>query len=451
MMESNTAHFQWKRKPRAWNFVHSKLDGFCRSNPGILKLAGDLLEKAATRLIDVTDCLVLNHKEGLAKHLEDHGYVKQSETGQLIFDHPGARIPRILVTSESDEEAGVAVSVDSVETFLKTNRLDLEIEGAPLSDFRRCKVASSAGTALWVVERRVCCLFSPVEVKPGYEELYNDTLLKWQSRPRNLEDGALAVAQLLSLAREQVDRAGIDLAAYLFAYAEREYWQSRNRAARVQKESLDQVGVGWSNHDHHAYRSSRENFRELIRFFEILGFFPREHFYAGAQAGWGAQVMENQAIGVVLFLDVDLGPDELDIDYLEAPLPPVDSFGTIGLWCALHGDSLLSSGLHHLAVESDFDRLVSNLGVEGIQMMEPFSTLPYLRQAFTQGETWQVDKSRLEKLVREKVIDKEAASRFSVSGAIGSHLENIQREDGYKGFSQREVSVIIKGTDPRLG
>ena len=79
-MESNTAHFQWKRKPRAWNFVHSKLDGFCRSNPGILKLAGDLLEKAATRLIDVTDCLVLNHKEGLAKHLEDHGYVKQSET-----------------------------------------------------------------------------------------------------------------------------------------------------------------------------------------------------------------------------------------------------------------------------------------------------------------------------------------------------------------------------------
>jgi hypothetical protein len=34
-------------------------------------------------------------------------------------------------------------------------------------------------------------------------------------------------------------------------------------------------------------------------------------------------------------------------------------------------------------------------------------------------------------------------------GAIGSHLENLERNDGYKGFNQTGVSDIIARTDPR--
>jgi hypothetical protein len=34
-------------------------------------------------------------------------------------------------------------------------------------------------------------------------------------------------------------------------------------------------------------------------------------------------------------------------------------------------------------------------------------------------------------------------------GAIGSHLENLQRKGGFKGFNQKSVSVIIQATDPR--
>ena len=34
-------------------------------------------------------------------------------------------------------------------------------------------------------------------------------------------------------------------------------------------------------------------------------------------------------------------------------------------------------------------------------------------------------------------------------GAIGSHLENLERNDGYKGFNQKGVSDIIARTDPR--
>ena len=33
--------------------------------------------------------------------------------------------------------------------------------------------------------------------------------------------------------------------------------------------------------------------------------------------------------------------------------------------------------------------------------------------------------------------------------ALGSHLENLERNDGFKGFNQQGVSDIIARTDPR--
>jgi len=33
--------------------------------------------------------------------------------------------------------------------------------------------------------------------------------------------------------------------------------------------------------------------------------------------------------------------------------------------------------------------------------------------------------------------------------SIGSHLENLQRKGGFKGFNQHAVSLIIAETDPR--
>jgi len=38
---------------------------------------------------------------------------------------------------------------------------------------------------------------------------------------------------------------------------------------------------------------------------------------------------------------------------------------------------------------------------------------------------------------------------FTTNGAIGSHLENLQRKGGFKGFNQHAVSIIIAETDPR--
>ena len=44
--------------------------------------------------------------------------------------------------------------------------------------------------------------------------------------------------------------------------------------------------LGWANHDHHTFRSSRKHFPTLITILETLGFVPRERFHAGSEARW---------------------------------------------------------------------------------------------------------------------------------------------------------------------
>ncbi|MBE0597190.1 MAG: hypothetical protein IH614_07975, partial [Desulfuromonadales bacterium] len=246
-----------------------------------------------------------------------------------------------------------------------------------------------------------------------------------------------------------VDRLGPDLAAHIVCQVERDYWLTRNFAGRLQKRRQDRLGLGWGNHDHHTFRSSRRHFARLVELFSLLGFHLRERFYAGDEAGWGAQLMENPTAGLTLFLDVDLAPQEIATDFARESLPEREELGTVGMWCALHGDSILGAGMHHLAAQFDFDRLGVDLTRQGIDFMPPFSDFPYLRQAFSVAERWPVEPRRLSGLAQRQLLSREQEERFLAQGAIGSHLENIERREGYKGFNKKNVSVIIRRTDPR--
>ena len=102
----------------------------------------------------------------------------------------------------------------------------------------------------------------------------------------------------------------------------------------------------------------------MIALFETLGSACREWFYAWRQTGgWGAQVLEHPATGIVIFADVDMSPDE----------------------------ALLGSGQ----------------------------------------------------------VTAEQAEQFRRHGAVGLHLENLERNDGCKRFNQDGVSEIVADTDPR--
>ncbi len=242
---------------------------------------------------------------------------------------------------------------------------------------------------------------------------------------------------------------GRNRACDLLFRSEREYWETRNQAARVQKERQAKLGIGWANHDHHTYRCSRELFAPLILFLESAGFFCRERFYAGKDAGWGAQVLEHRECGIVIFADVDLSEGEVSGDFAHDGLEPKADLGTVGLWCKLHGDSFLAAGMHHLECQFEFQAARDQLAQQGIESMQPFTDFPHLKQAFTVGERWSVPQERLDKLAELGVISQADAARFASEGAIGSHLEILERNDGYKGFNQTGISDIILQTNPK--
>jgi len=105
--------------------------------------------------------------------------------------------------------------------------------------------------------------------------------------------------------------------------------------------------------------------------------------------------------------------------------------------------------MHHLECRFDHNLLSRQLADEVVGTLKPFSDFPFLKQAFTEGERWPVRRQRAERLLRQRLIDEQQFSQFVSEGAIGSHLENLQRKGGFKGFNQNSVSAIIQATDPR--
>lgn len=436
---SDQAAFVWERCEAAENLLVQWLESFCEASDSLARLSLELEQGTSSRLFDWIDHFIVPQRKDVEAALIERGFIWQEEGCWL---HPGAQLPRVVWG-----EVGVAVSVDSIPHFLMVRRLSRPIEGASYSPFRRALICTEEDVSLWVVERRGTLSVEPTQANDCERYIHFEE--RWLSRPRDGAPDEELLEEAIDLAKEMVEVLGRDRSASLVCACERSYWESRNRAGQAQKGRQDAIGMGWANHDHHTFRSSRGLFPRLVHLFELLGFSCRERFYAGEEAGWGAQVMENRNARLVLFLDLDLSPEEIAIDFAHKELPELGHLGTIGLWCALHGDSILQSGMHHLEAQFLFDRLKEDLAYEGFEMMAPFSDFTYLRQAFTEGERWPVAPERLEWLLEEGLISEEQAESFAREGAIGSHLENLQRREGFKGFNQKNVSYIIKKTDPR--
>lgn len=442
-----TAH-TWTPQPAAAQFVQRLLEESLEKSPFAADLSRRMLAETGTRLVDWLDHIGLPADDPALSSLDEAGYTLIDQNGVTAFENRLGLFPRIRIHEGTARR--IAIKVEWVADFLAANGLTgIAIEGPPLASVRVATVASENEIEVLVVERHGSLAFdpNPAEIIPLTAVLRHTESLHLRRRDFAKDaDGFLHAIQRIEPAIAELGRSR---ACELFFAAERDYWLRRNKAGRVQKERQDKLGLGWANHDHHTYRSSRQNFAPLIAFLERLGFQCRERFYAGREAGWGAQVIEHPVTGVTIFADVDMSPEEVSQDFAHEPLAPRDHLGTVGLWCALHGEAFLQAGLHHLECQFEFAATRDQLKAAGIDSMAPFTDLPYLRQAFTRGETWAVDPVRLERLRRLQRITDEQAQQFQAHGALGSHMEILQRNDGYKGFNQKGISEIISATDPR--
>jgi hypothetical protein len=445
--------FDWPLAFPAEDLVRERIASFLQRNSWARLFSRRLQEETGTDLFEWIDHLTASQEDASA--LRDAGFVseqvKTANQTEVLF-HPQAMLPRILLMPEGGREGTpvrLAIRPESLIDFIAVHDLQTEIRGRFGSQLRQAIISSENGIEFLAVERLGWRHFVPSDVPVGFTDSILAVQELWRTRKRNFANDADGIKLAYELQRRAIELVGKDIACEIFFAEERRYWEMRNRAGQIQKRRQDRLGLGWGNHDHHTFRCSRRFFVDFIRFLLNFGFTKRERYYAGAEAGWGAQILEQYATAITVFADVDLMPEETEIDFSEQSLPEAPRLRTVGLWCGLHGDSFLQAGMHHLEARFEFETLRDQLAEAGIVTMKPFSDFVFLKQAFTEGEHWPVNPDRVRLLLDRDLITSEQAENFRRTGAVGSHLENLQRKGGFKGFNQKSVSVIIEATDPR--
>jgi hypothetical protein len=442
--------FDWGLHPELEKFVSNNVSGFLSDHSLARALAENMMTLTSTRFVDWIDHIVLPESEIEPGTLESLG-LEQVHTGgdredARAYRHPKSYLFPILVGDKGQKE--IALKPESIDAFLQVLGSGVEVEGGPFSAFRKATISTEGALVFSAVERRG---YDGFVVKEADDiERYLEVLSSFYRRQRYFKTDEEGMMGVETLVEESLDGLDSARASDAFFRAERAYWQTRNKAGQIQKSRQDSLGLGWGNHDHHTYRSSRESFANMIRIFEKMGYACREKYYAGERAGWGAQILEHPVCNIVIFTDVDLKPNETQIDFSHDGFGEKEqTLGTVGLWIGLHGESVLQAGMHHLEARFDFVRLTQDLQKHGLGIMPPFSDFGFLKQAFTVGEVWPVERRRLEKLLEERYITRDQFERFQREGAIGSHLENLERDQGFKGFNRASVAKIIAETDPR--
>lgn len=452
---------QWTRHPDATQLIDDRLDWFCHQNSFLADLRHRLLIHTGTRLVDWVDTIHVEAGEALSKA----GFSDQDPFGVAgRLHHPGAQLPWLVCEGQPK----LVLRVESVVDFLRAQSViqtpvgdsstanygvddGVEILGSGAATRRTALVSRSGGVEVWVLERHGDPGSAIVDQSvPTFDlQTYLQCEHQLRLRPRQFQDPVLGMRETIKLLKPIVQALGVDLACDLFFRTEREYWQLRNDAAELQYRAQSLLGFGWANHDHHTYRSSRSCFAPLIELLELLGMSCRERFYAGADAGWGAQVLEQPRARIVVFADVDMTADEVLGDFAHEGLSESENRGTVGLWCHLHGEAVLQAGMHHLECQFDFEAARERLASAGAASLNPFTYFEHLKQSFTRGQIWHVHPTAIESALGHGWINEEQAERFRKTGATGSHLEVLERNDGYKGFNQTGISDIISRTDPR--
>jgi hypothetical protein len=426
------------------------VNGFLSHHPVAAGLRERIEAETSTRFLDWVDHIALPESDESVDALVRAGLEVLPEA-KVPDGHRLLRVPKstlLPVVVGPSKDTALTLRVEQLEAFQAVHAWDRPIECPTWAPLRRLEVARNHARVLVAVERRGYRGFvpdQPADDLQSYAKAYRSLWVRKREFPG--EDEGLRATE--DLVRRILSELSPSRAADAFFRAERRYWESRNDIGRHQRERQDHLGLGWANADHHTFRCSREYFKDTLHILGMLGMVPRERFYAGEQAGWGAQVLEHTGCGAVVFADVDLAPEERGGDFTRSAMRPLDRLGTIGLWVGLHGESLLEAGMHHLAGRIAVDRLGSDLAPRGFGVMPPFSEFPFLRQAFTQAQVWRVAEDRIGVLADRGLADDGQLDAFRRNGAVGSHLEATERREGFKGFNQDSVSVIIRATDPR--
>ncbi len=431
---------EWTVQPAAEAALAGWLDAAFAANPAARESATRMHETCGVRRRDIVDHLVIADVDRLHE-AESVGWA-EAEPG--VWRNPSGLFPP-LVRGARD---AVWLRVESADDFVAANAPATPIDGAAHAPLRLAPTFLGA-VVVGAVERNGHPGFAVPPHDAAEIRAARVHLQAFRARRRAFDTVPQGLAHTEALVDAAVADLGPHRACDLWLKAERDFWMSRCPAGRLQKGRQDAAGIGWANIDHHTYDGSRAHFRHTVRILETLGYEVRELLYAGELAGWGSQVLEQPVIGSTIFADVDLSPEELSIDFAHEPLPELPCHRRAGLLSALLGESILEAGLNHVAALYDQRTLRTQLGGYGLTMMAPFTDWPHLYQELTDGDWAAVDPARVDVLLARGHIGPDEAERLRLVGSIVTHLENIERNDGFKGFNRDGIDSVLRKLDPR--
>ncbi len=273
-MATSTDHpldtFVWTPQPDAARFVDQLVESLSAVCPPAARLARRLLDETGTRLVDWIDHLGLKESAANERQLRELGFEPAAVDGHEQWRHPEALFPTIHFYRQAD--SGLAIKVESVTDFLLAQGLEgTAIEGPPLAALRKrgCSARTRPNCGWWNGTATAGLKPLPVPADTLRAVLEHGEAFRRRARHFDTEERGFDHARQL-IARA-IGELGVNRTCDLFFAAEREYWQRRNRAGQVQKARQDALGLGWANHDHHTYRSSRAHFPRLIAHFRAVG------------------------------------------------------------------------------------------------------------------------------------------------------------------------------------
>lgn len=432
---------QWERQPLAEQVYSRWLADFLARSPAAASFADRLLGRTAIRMRDLCDHLVI--ADGAAFGLFENGGWKTPVEEAIA--NPTGLFPPVM----SGAKDSLFMRVESIDRLVETNGLENPVEGERDASFRRVIIAETPDTIFGAVERNGHPGFDVPAESDATRREARLALQAFRSRRREFDTTGSGLERTGELVTSVVGELGAHRSCALWLSAEREFWMRRCRGGRSAFARQDSLGVGWSNIDHHTYDGSREHFRKTIAILETLGYELREMLYAGELAGWGSQVLEQPVIGSTIFADVDLSPEELSIDFAHEELEPLNRHRRAGVLCELLGESILEAGLNHVAGLYDQRLFRALMAEDAIQMMAPFTSFPHLYQELTEGEKIAISPVVVDRLEAQGHIGADEAESLRLEGCILSHLENIERNDAYKGFNREGIDGVLRKLDPR--
>ncbi len=387
-MSQSKAQESGSRTGRALSAIQEQLDKFCASIPALAELEAKIAQRTASPLLDWVDALhLIAEPQRRCKWIELGWLPSASSPDHEVLRFEGDELPPIVL--HTGLTARLDLRVQSLESFLATHGLafNARIQGSPGSPLRRAAWGQNGLRTFGVVERRGTFEFDPRRCEaldPARLEHWAQML---RGRARCHSDDAKGLDELGRVLDQAVAELGEGPVASLFLSTEREYWQWRNQAARIQFRRQQGLGLGWGNHGKHIYRCSEELFEATQALFAKLGF-----VYKGDD--------DRQEHVRRLELAHPFSASRIVLETYLGELGGSDPHSP-GMWTALHGESLMQAGMHRLCAVQHRARAGDCVG---------------------EGETWSVDPQRVRGLLRAGRISAEVAEELIERGAAGSEL-----------------------------